>query len=77
MIKLNMDMPGVCQRCPFYIEGDSSFLMYGIRLGGKCRVLPIKDMEGRTVNYQTVIRTGSDVTRGARYSKCPLQEVKE
>ena len=77
MIKLNIEMPKVCHKCPFYIEGDSNFLLYGVRLDGKCKALPVKDLEGRAVNYQTVIRTGSDVTRGARYPKCPLQEVKE
>lgn len=77
MIKLNMEMQEVCHKCPFYIEGDSGIFMYGVRLEGKCKALPVKDMERRTVNYQTVIRTGSDVTRGTRYPKCPLQEVKE
>jgi len=77
MIKIDMEMPKVCHRCPLYIEGESGILMYGVRLGGKCKVLPIKDMEGHTVDYQTVIRTGSDVEREVRYPKCPLQEVKE
>lgn len=77
MIKLNMDMPKVCHKCPFYIEGDSGILMYGVRLGGKCKVLPIKDMEGRTVDYQMVLRNGADAQRGARYPKCPLKEVEE
>lgn len=75
-VKIDMDMPKVCHRCPFYIEGDSGILMYGVRLEGKCKALPVKDMEGHTVSYQTVIRSGSEAARGARYPKCPLKECK-
>lgn len=73
MFKVNIDMPENCKLCPLYIEGNSEFLIYGERLGGKCKALPIKDYEGKTVEHQIVIGSGDDVNRTGRYHKCPLR----
>ena len=79
MIQIDMDMPKNCLECDFYANGDSNFLWYGVKLGGKCKRLPIKDMDGDVVGYQVVCKNGrqaGELRSGKRYKYCPLKECK-
>lgn len=80
MIQIDMDMPKSCLDCDFYTNGDSNFLWYGVRIGGKCKRLPIKDMDGEVIGYQNICKNGKQAKKlleGCRDKRCPLQEVKE
>lgn len=75
-----MEMPKSCLDCDFYINGDSGFLLYGVRIGGKCKRLPIKDMDGEVIDYQNICKDGEqaqELLKGNRDKRCPLKEVNE
>ena len=78
-VKIEMEMPKSCLDCVFYINGNSNFLLYGVRIGGKCKRLPIKDMDGEVIDYQTICKDGAQAQEllEGRNKRCPLQEVKE
>lgn len=74
-----MKMPKRCLDCDFYIDGNSDFMLYGVRIGGKCKMLQIKDMDGEVIDYQNICKDGAqaqELLEGCD-KRCPLQEVKE
>lgn len=75
MIKIDMEMPENCGECEFYIEGNSG----RVSIGGKCKRLPIRDMDGDLIDYQVICKTWDQTQKllEGRNKKCPLQEVKE
>ena len=72
-VKIDMDMPKSCWDCPFLMESEKTFIYMGIRVGGKCKFLPIKDLEGEVVTHQTVV-TKELIDAESRYKNCPLKE---
>ena len=72
-IKIDMEMPEVCAKCPLFKKSEDQdvvFLM-GFPLDGQCKVLPIKDLDGKTISYQTV-STINEITNKERSKHCPL-----
>lgn len=72
-VKIDMEMPEVCAKCPLFKKSgdqDVVFLM-GLPLDGQCKVLPIKDLDGKTISYQTV-STINEITNKERNKHCPL-----
>ena len=78
-VMINMEMPKRCLDCDFYINGNSGFMLYGVKIGGKCKMLPIKDMDGEVIDYQSICKDGAQVQEllEGRDKRCPLQGVKE
>ena len=78
-VMLKMEMPKSCLNCDFYINGNSGFMLYGVRIGGKCKMLPIKDMDGEIIDYQNICKNGKQIKKileGCRDKRCPLKPVK-
>ena len=76
MIKVDIDMPKMCCYCPmFEIDAPNGryFAWMGEPTCGKCKVLPIKDLSGRVLDYQTV-STREEIEAERRSEFCPLQE---
>lgn len=76
-VKIDMEMPEVCARCPLFKKPDGqdvTFLM-GLPLNGKCKALPIKDLDGDIISYQTV-GTANEIICKERSKHCPLKECK-
>ena len=74
-VKIDMDMPKVCANCPLYKEPEDKEIIYfmGFPIGGKCKALPIKDLNGKTISYQTV-GTIKEIEHEERSKHCPLKE---
>ena len=74
-VKIEMDMPKVCVNCPLYKKPDGERIIYfmGFPIGGKCKALPIKDLNGKTISYQTV-GTIKEIEHKERSKHCPLKE---
>ena len=72
-VKIDMEMPEVCAKCPLFKkpEGQSVALFMGLPFNGQCKVLPIKDLDGKTISYQTV-STINEITNKERSKHCPL-----
>ena len=73
-VKIDMEMPEVCAKCPRFKKSEDQdvvFLM-GFPLDGQCKVLPIKDLDGKTISYQTV-STINEITNKERSKHCPLR----
>ena len=70
-------MPEVCAKCPFFKkpEGQDVALFMGLQFNGQCKVLPIKDLDGKTISYQTV-GTTNEIANKKRSKHCPLKECK-
>ena len=47
----------------------------GLPLNGKCKALPIKDLDGDIISYQTV-GTANEIICKERSKHCPLKECK-
>ena len=45
----------------------------GFPIGGKCKALPIKDLNGKTISYQTV-GTIKEIENKERSKHCPLRK---
>ena len=75
MIKIDMEMPKSCSECEFCIGYNNS----AVSIGDKCKRLPIKDVDGDFVDYQVICKSLDQAQKllEGRYTKCPLQEVKE
>ena len=73
-VKIDMEMPEVCAKCPFFEKLKDLFLM-GLPLNGKCKALPIKDLDGDIISYQTV-GTANEIICKERSKHCPLKECK-
>ena len=76
-IKIDMEMPEVCAKCPLFKKSEDQdvvFLM-GLPLNGKCKALPIKDLDGDIISYQTV-GTANEIICKERSKHCPLKECK-
>lgn len=74
-VKIDMDMPEVCAKCPLFKKSEDQdvvFLM-GLPLGGQCKALPIKDLDGKIISYQTV-STINEITNKERSKHCPLRQ---
>ena len=74
-VKIDMDMPEVCAKCPLFKKPDGkdvSFFM-GLPLDGQCKALPIKDLDGKIISYQTV-STINEITNKERSKHCPLRK---
>ena len=73
-VKIDMDMPKVCANCPLYKNPEDKEIIYfmGFPIGGKCKALPIKDLNGKTISYQTV-GTIKEITNKERSKHCPLR----
>lgn len=80
MIQIEMEMPKICSECPcFEISGNErwSYMCWkGVPLGGVCKALPIKDMDGNIIAWQKV-SSRQEIEEVVRSKHCPLQEVKE
>lgn len=79
-IKLEIDMPEMCYKCPCFeiapLAGHNSYMSYmGIPFSGKCKALPIKTLDGRVIDYQHV-STREEIESESRSKFCPLQECK-
>lgn len=64
-VKIDMEMPEVCTNCPLFKkpEGQNVALFMGLPFNGQCKVLPIKDLDGKTISYQTVGTTNEIVNK--------------
>ena len=74
-VKIDMDMPEVCAKCPLFKKSEDQdvvFLM-GFPLDGQCKALPIKDLDGDIISYQTV-STANEIAHKERSKHCPLKE---
>ena len=74
-VKIDMEMPEVCAKCPLFKKSedrDVVFLM-GLPLDGQCKALPIKDLDGKIISYQTV-STINEITNKERSKHCPLRK---
>ena len=76
-VKIDMEMPEVCAKCPLFKkpEGQNVALIMGLPFNGQCKVLPIKDLDGNIISYQTV-STINEITNKKRNKHCPLKECK-
>lgn len=76
-VKIDMDMPEVCAKCPLFKKPDGQDLVFfmGLPLDGQCKTLPIKDLDGKIISYQTV-STINEITNKERSKHCPLKECK-
>ena len=45
----------------------------GLPFNGQCKVLPIKDLDGKVISYQTV-GTINEITNKERSKHCPLRK---
>ena len=76
-VKIDMEMPEVCAKCPLFKKPDGKdvALFMGLPFNGQCKVLPIKDLDGKIISYQTV-STINEITNKKRNKHCPLKECK-
>ena len=77
-IKLDIDMPKMCCDCPCFepnvIDGKYRAWM-GVPLGGHCKALPIKNLDGTIVDWQPVSKR-EEIEKEVRNEHCPLKECK-
>ena len=74
-VKIDMEMPEVCAKCPLFKKSEDQdvvFLM-GLPLNEQCKTLPIKDLDGKIISYQTV-STINEITNKERSKHCPLRK---
>ena len=76
-IKIDMEMPEVCAKCPFFekLKDQSVAFFMGLPLNGKCKALPIKDLDGDIISYQ-IVGTANEIICQERRKHCPLNECK-
>ena len=76
-VKIDMEMPEVCAKCPLFKKPDAKDVVFliGLPLDGQCKILPIKDLDGKIISYQTV-STINEITNKERSKHCPLKECK-
>ena len=76
-VKIDMEMPEVCAKCPFFekLKDQGVAFFMGLPLNGKCKALPIKDLDGDIISYQTV-GTANEIICKERSKHCPLEECK-
>lgn len=74
-VKIDMEIPEVCAKCPLFKkpEGQNVALFMGLPFNGQCKVLPIKDLDGKTISYQTV-GTTNEIVNKKRSNHCPLRK---
>ena len=74
-VKIDIDMPKVCANCPLYKEPEDKEIIYfmGFPIGGQCKVLSIKDLDGKIISYQTV-STINEIKNRERSKHCPLRK---
>ena len=74
-VKIDMEMPEVCAKCPLFKkpECQNVALFMGLPFNGQCKVLPIKDLDGKIISYQTV-STINEITNKERSKHCPLRK---
>ena len=72
-IKIDMEMPEVCAKCPFFekLKDQGVAFFMGLPLNGKCKALPIKDLDGDTI-VKTFTQTKNKITNKERSKHCPL-----
>ena len=61
----------ICAKCPLFKKSEDQdvvFLM-GFPLDGQCKALPIKDLDGKIISYQTV-STINEITNKERSKHC-------
>lgn len=79
MIQLDIPMPKTCSECPCFeisVNERGSYTCWkGVPLGGVCKALPIKDMDGNIIDWQKV-SSRQEIEEGVRSKHCPLKEVK-
>lgn len=75
-VRIDIGMPRVCWECPCIEEEKNSYMYLGAIVGSKCRLLPIKDMEGNIIAHQTVVFR-DEIESQKRYKYCPLKEIQE
>lgn len=63
-VKIDMDMPKGCQECPLCEMISASY--------GKCKVLPIRDLDGDIIDMQRVVF----LIEKERSVHCPMKEIK-
>ena len=66
-------MPEVCAKCAFLekLKDQGVAFFMGLPINGKCKALPIKDLDGDIISYQTV-GTINEITNKERSKHCPL-----
>lgn len=77
--KIEFDLPQMCCDCPMFEKAPTTenvFYFQGAPLNGKCRVLPIKNYEGRVIDYQNV-STREEIEANSRSRFCPLKEAEK
>ena len=78
-VKININMPKQCSECPCFempCNSDRNYIAWmGVPLCGTCKLLPIKDLDGNTIKWQTV-STREEIEKGVRSKHCPLKECK-
>jgi len=72
-IKIDIEMPKSCLSCPLFIHGEGNE-MNGV-LESTCRILPIRDLDGKVICYQKVFKTKEDFMAKKRNKHCPLKEI--
>lgn len=74
-VKIDMEMPEVCAKCPLFKkpEGQNVALFMGLPFNGQCKALPIRDLDGKIISYQTV-STINEITNKERSKHCPLRK---
>ena len=78
-VKIEIEAPEMCCDCPLFemeTHDGRYFAWMGAPLGGKCKVLPIKDFNGNVVDYQNV-STREEIEEHRRSKHCPLKEVEK
>ena len=73
-----IEMPQSCAECPFLVSEETTCTYKGMRIGGKCRVLPVRDLEGEEIGYQVIYKNANHIENYTkeRSSLCPLVEDK-
>ena len=78
MIQIDMEMPKMCYECPCFEKSviDGRYMAFmGVPLGGYCKALPIRNLDGNIVDWQPVSKR-DEIEKEERNKHCPLQEVK-
>ena len=70
-------MPEECAKRQIFekLKDQGVAFFMGLPLNGKCKALPIKDLDGDIISYQTV-GTANEITNKERSKHCPLKECK-
>ena len=77
-VKIDMEMPEVCAKCPFFekLKDQGVAFFMGLPLDGQCKALPIKDLDGKIISYQTV-STINEITNKERSKQSPLRKCEQ